>query len=1372
MKMRLTPNRFLLLGLTLCQVLLSSKINSLKSAPPPISSYLNQKETTSPFTSLKKQKILNGAVEQNLPDPFILPSKFNPKNFPGAAQKYRHQFRSLFPPHALLDDFQVNENIGRCDHLSPAIAVAGDGRFVVVWQDERDFYTDVYAQRFQADGTAVGKSFKVNEALNTEHYVPAIGIDNQGNFIVVWQDYRQGDADIFGQRFDWAGNKLGFNFRVNDDTGQAAQANPKIAVNAGGNFIVVWVDQRNGETNSDIYGQRFHPDGTTVGNNFQIDEPPNTIQIMPDVALNDSGVFVVVWQDYRNANFEPDIYYQFFDQTGLPINTNQQVNDDTNFQKQQAPVVALNQTGQFVIAWQDFRNNQADIFAQYFAKNRLRQGNNFKVNDDQGFNDQESPDVVVDKQGYFIIVWADRRKLFFDIYAQGFQNNGDSLGNNFLINDAADNFHQLAPVIGMSDAGDFCVSWRDQRHGNYDIYGQRFQSNATRVNRNFRINDDEGSSLQFEPVLGVAERGQFVVSWLDTRNGNVDVYFQRFEKNGAPQGTNSLVNDDGGTGDQSELALSVNSSGAFALAWCDKRNGNYDIYCQLYRADGQGLGGNFKVNTDVGTAAQSAPTIIMTEQGNLMLAWEDLRQGSRDIFGQLFEVGGIPIDNNFQVNETSGRNDCQTPTMAAHTNGNFIIVWQDDRNGDADIWAQLFDSNGRLAGPNFRVNTDGGQANQLAPAVDVIPDGDFLVVWQDERNENADIYGQQLSASGETVLDNFLISEDSAQWAQRHPAVSIDENGNFVVVWEDGRNDLFDIYGQAFDRNGRRSRANYRVNHDPGFCYQGLPAIKLRQQRIYYVWEDTRVPGQSYDVFARIDELNLAPPQPDLISLENNQFTNNATPTFVFTVPPDPERDPLHFKVEISRSNQPGAEIVETIESRHDPRGFVPPPPVTTDIEIMQFTLQHPLPDGIWYWRVAAFDGQGYSAPSVWWKFLIDTTPPEIISVKLLEPAYQHNWYNPHLSQELTFEIHFKDFTPHVVNITASGLNEKIPLEDTLRSDNLWTVRKSTDLSAFPDGAHIFHIEVVDRVNNRAAVDSVNYFDGTAPLGAVASSIDTSHSLTFPVLWGGTATDDSGSGLSGAYDLQVRTLTGLWAPWVSQFVGDSILFTGEHGEHYFFEVAAWDNVGNREAFTGTAETSTYVDTTQIEPEPPFQLSVTPDSQAIRAGETAYYTFRLESAIEFNQLVRLTLTNSPVGISWHFDPPELSRETSSTLVIQTPTNLKSARYRLTVSGMTEDFSQQVDFVLIIQERPGGISSNVITPNADGYNDHIIFNFPGIFESGSIMIFNARGQVVKQLARQSQWFGDDESGRTLPPGAYLYIVKIDGHIRDKGAITVVR
>jgi hypothetical protein len=76
-----------------------------------------------------------------------------------------------------------------------------------------------------------------------------------------------------------------------------------------------------------------------------------------------------------------------------------------------------------------------------------------------------------------------------------------------------------------------------------------------------------------------------------------------------------------------------------------------------------------------------------------------------------------------------------------------VITWHDFRNGNADIYAQRYSSLGVALDTNFRINTDAGTADQFDPAVSTDQAGNFVVTWQDHRNGNFDIYARWLETS-------------------------------------------------------------------------------------------------------------------------------------------------------------------------------------------------------------------------------------------------------------------------------------------------------------------------------------------------------------------------------------------------------------------------------------------------------------------------------------------------------------------------------------------------------------------------------------------------------------------------------------------------
>ena len=66
--------------------------------------------------------------------------------------------------------------------------------------------------------------------------------------------------DVFGQRFDAAGARVGGEFLVNEYT-IGTQDHPSVSVDASGGFVVAWTSPRDGAFN-DIFARRFQGFGS------------------------------------------------------------------------------------------------------------------------------------------------------------------------------------------------------------------------------------------------------------------------------------------------------------------------------------------------------------------------------------------------------------------------------------------------------------------------------------------------------------------------------------------------------------------------------------------------------------------------------------------------------------------------------------------------------------------------------------------------------------------------------------------------------------------------------------------------------------------------------------------------------------------------------------------------------------------------------------------------------------------------------------------------------------------------------------------------------------------------------------------------------
>ncbi len=506
------------------------------------------------------------------------------------------------------------------------------------------------------------------------------------------------------------------------------------------------------------------------------------------------------------------------------------------------PHIALADNGDFIVVRTEREDRTYDVYAQCYFANGSQKGNSFRVNDDAGVSYQQNPSITISPTGAFIIVWSDERTGNDDIYMQRYDPTGKTLGGNVKINDDIDSSGKFCPQIAQSDMGDICIVWGDMRNGNADIYYQRYDHNGCPVGANKRVNDNTCTSIQTTPDLAVSSNGDVFITWMDQRNGNNDVYAQIMDSLDNPLSGNFKVNDDTGTSNQEYPTIASSDSGEFCIAWGDLRNSHGDIYLQRYRSDGNSIGNNVKIN-QVGN--NGGPTyehdISMSGDGRCCVTWLGY-DTAYNINAQLFDSLGIPSGANFIVSEPAAQYNVGYPAVSMNKYGSFCMAWWDKRNGDWDFYSQMYDGCGLPIGANQKLNDDDGTSNQGYPCVSISAAGGHCIAWDDCRNGNADIYCQFYNNDGTTVSSNYKVNDDTTTQNQYNSASSWSDDGTICIAWEDYRNGKSDIYCQLFNSYGAAEGNNIKVNDGSDITDQGRPDVASSGKGVFVaVWQGAKV---------------------------------------------------------------------------------------------------------------------------------------------------------------------------------------------------------------------------------------------------------------------------------------------------------------------------------------------------------------------------------------------------------------------------------------------------------------------------------------------------------------------------------------------------
>jgi hypothetical protein len=390
---------------------------------------------------------------------------------------------ALAQPVKVGPEFQVNTFTNDFQGY-PAMAASSAGDFVVVWQSvgqEGIGNLGIFGQRFDIDGVPQGGEFHANTFTPFAQSDPAVGMDANGDFVVVWQaglGHDGSGAGVFGQRFDSDGNPVDSEFPVNTYT-TSFQGRPAVAVDDDGDFVVVWQSDGPDGSGYGIFGRRFDSSGVAQGNEFQINAYTTGDQKRPQVASEDGGDFVVAWQSNEQDGSGYGIFAQRFSSAGGFLGGELPANSYTTG-AQAFPDVAMDSDGDFVVVWQSDGQDGSNegIFGQRYDSGGAADGAEFQIN--QFFIlPQTNPSVGMDASGGFVVAWQSIDGSDDGIFARSLFNDGTPETDEFQVSSFTTS-GQTVPAVAMAGADRFVVSWSSvsQDGSQEGVYAQRFADGA------------------------------------------------------------------------------------------------------------------------------------------------------------------------------------------------------------------------------------------------------------------------------------------------------------------------------------------------------------------------------------------------------------------------------------------------------------------------------------------------------------------------------------------------------------------------------------------------------------------------------------------------------------------------------------------------------------------------------------------------------------------------------------------------------------------------------------------------------------------------------------------------------------------------------
>jgi FlgD Ig-like domain len=330
--------------------------------------------------------------------------------------------RGIVVANGPLDDFQQDD--------IQIVPLDDNGLLAVYRQSEVNFSMLIRAQRFDENGNGLWSSEDgTGIPLHTifdDYEIEAIEKFDNESVLVVYQRYGAGGLDLFAQRINLDGT-LDWETELTLCSAADVQFNV-VAKNVAGGIVVAWEDKREGGAQTDIFGQLINDDGTVEWdvNGKSLNSENNEQKEMSLSAISDeSDNFWLAWQDFRDGTSR-DIYVQRYDldgETMLAPATGIALGSDLHGQTNPSTLVVEGDS--LWVVWEDIgTTSNKDLHYALVGPNG-DVGEEFADGGlvlSSAYHNQGIVQLVSDDENGFMSVWEDDRstgkETISNVYAQ------------------------------------------------------------------------------------------------------------------------------------------------------------------------------------------------------------------------------------------------------------------------------------------------------------------------------------------------------------------------------------------------------------------------------------------------------------------------------------------------------------------------------------------------------------------------------------------------------------------------------------------------------------------------------------------------------------------------------------------------------------------------------------------------------------------------------------------------------------------------------------------------------------------------------------------------------------------------------------------
>jgi hypothetical protein len=344
-------------------------------------------------------------------------------------------------------------------------------------------------------------------------------------------------------------------------------------------------------------------------------------------------------------------------------------------------------------------------------------------------------------------------------------------------------FHHLegAGRKHIAVSGDqLAVVWEDNSSGAPQIYLAQKSTSQHRFGKAIRVSNGQEA---YEPAIAPISGARFVVVY----EQDATVYARLLTRQGVSDAL--LLSDSvaahpsvAAYGDDMMAVWREKQQHRYALKVARLKVENLAALKQVV---------SYQVEPELVDTPLLMPSITIN-QSTACIAWEDRRAGHTRLMYSVSDLDDINFSTPTYLNEFySNRNEYDKGngvtrvSIAGFGDGEVLAAWMDKRVGGKGygIYAALGSDGGADFGPNEKVHSkQGDELPHYNPSVAGNGAGNFVVAWDDFRQGDSDIWLSFYNEDSEWSSDFFAVPA-SGRGEQTHASVALDDEGGLHLLW-------------------------------------------------------------------------------------------------------------------------------------------------------------------------------------------------------------------------------------------------------------------------------------------------------------------------------------------------------------------------------------------------------------------------------------------------------------------------------------------------------------------------------------------------------------------------------------------------------------